>query len=142
MCQTYFNSNHIPSFKYDYTKEDSVITEDNNENNLEFSSDFMKSHSNKKIESFIDKSENFDEQINSRKSVSDLIIETIKEENNEEEEVNSSSKFAQNKLNNREFLLFDEFGPNNKTKFKYKLSLKNLSYEENNKIINELDDEF
>jgi SOS response regulatory protein OraA/RecX len=136
VCPTYFTSNHVSSFKFDYVEEEQVIAEDNNENNLELTV-LKKSHSNKKLETFIDKSENFDDN---KKQISDNIIEEIKEENNEEEEVNETANYHQN--NKSEYLISDEVGPNDKTKLKYRLSMKGKTSYEENKIINELDDEF
>ena len=141
VCSNYLNSNHLASCKFDYTKEEHIIAEDNNENNLECCFDMRKSVSNKKIESFIDRSENFEDYLNMKKSLTESIIEPIKEENIEEEEMISTSNFHQNNKN-CEFLLSDELGPHNKTNRKYRFSLVTSNSEDKNKIINELDDEF
>jgi hypothetical protein len=97
-----------------------------------------KSHSNKKLETFIDKSENFDNQLDMKKN-DNIIIEAIKEENVEEDEI---MNFHQNK--NYEVPLSDEL-PNENAKMKYRLSMKTTSFEENkiNEIneINEVEDE-
>ena len=140
ICPTFFGSNHIHNYKFDYTNEEHTITEDHNENYLENFTDLRKSASKKKIESFIDKSENFEEQLNIRKSVADSYIEPIKEENIEEEENIYTSNFHPfNK--NCEFILSDEKVLSNITNLKYKLSLKSSNFEEINKIIDELDDD-
>ena len=134
-CPTYYSSNHVSSFKFDYKEQNEVIAEDNNENNLE-NVELKISTSSKKLENFIDKSEAFDDQI-SIKKISDNIIEPIKEENIEEDEI-SSTNFFQNKT--CEYPISDELRQNG-TRLKYRLSMKNSVFEEN-KIINELDDDF
>ena len=130
---TYYSLNHNSSFKFDYKEQNEVITEDNNENNLE-NIVVKKRSSNKKIENFIDKSEAFDDQVS--KKISDNINEPIKEENIEEDEV-TQTNFYQNK--GCEYPISDELHQDRR--LKYRLSVKNFSFEEN-KIINELDDDF
>ena len=132
-CPTYYSSN-LSSFKFDYKEQNEVIAEDNNENICE-KIETKRSHSSKKIENFFDKSEAFDDQAN--KKVSEIIIEPIKEENIEEDEV-IQTNFYQNK--GCEYPISDELHHKD-TRLKYRLSMKKFSFEEN-KIINELDDDF
>lgn len=135
---SYFSSNHVSSYKFDYIEEEQVIREDNNENNLEAVETMKKSHSNKKLETFLDKSENFGEQHDIKKP-DNIIIESIKEENIEEEEI---TNFHQGK--NCEIPLSDELAAET-SKMRYRLSMKTTSLEENkiNEIneINENEDE-
>jgi len=137
----FFSSNNMGSYKFD---QEDVITEDNNENNLE-NVELKKSTSNKKLETFIDKSESFDDQMNVKKNITETLIETIKEENVEEEEkedISATANFNQ-KSCSCEFPISDELPQGTGRKLKYRLSMKknSVSFEEENKVIKEVDDE-
>jgi len=121
--------------KFDILTEQNnkVIAEDNNENNCEIfelkSRELKRSSSNKLIDSFMDKSEN-DLLTSAKKQIQENIIETIKEENIEEEEIsNIHTAF------NCDILISDEL--KDQKSFK-RYSIK-AAFEENK--INELDDE-
>ena len=133
-CPAYYISNHKTSFfKFDYKEQNEVIAEDNNENIIE-TLETKRSVSSKKLEYFVDKSEAFDDQIIIKK-ISDNIIEPIKEEISEEDEITSTNFFLNKSC---EYPISDELRQND-TRLKYRLSMKNF---EENKIINELDDDF
>jgi len=129
VCPVYLSSNHVSSFKYNNIEEEQVIKEDNNENNLECI-EMKKNSSCKKLENFIDKLENFEDQIGMKKTHTDNIIETIKEENVEEEEI---TDFHQNNISS-EYPVSDELS-NVQSNMKYRLSVKSTNFEEN-KVIN------
>jgi len=142
--QAFFGSNKkMSSFRFDYVEQEEIITEDHDENNLESHLDMRKSSSIKKLESFIDKSEAFDEQLGiGKKSMTEnIIIESIKEENAEEEdrEELSTSTHYQNK--SCDFPISDELENTNKgCKLKYRLSFNSSKLEEN-KVIKESEDD-
>jgi len=137
----FFSSNHASTLKFDYIEQDEVITEDHDENNLENNLEMRKSSSSKKLENFIDKSEAFDEQHGSmKKAMTENIIESIKEENIEEEEreeLTASTPFRRN-----ESPISDELeqSTHQSCTIKYRLSVKTAKFEEN-KVINESEED-
>jgi len=138
----FFSSNHVSTFKFDYTEQDEVITEDHDENNLENNLDMRKSSSSKKLENFIDRSEAFDEQhgIMKKAMTENIIIESIKEENVEEEEKEELS--ASTPFRRTESPISDELEQSTHPtcKIKYRLSVKTAKFEEN-KVRNESEED-
>jgi len=138
-CRTsFFDPGRVASFKIDLYEQGEVIKEDN-EDMMGNVVEIKKSSSNKKLETLIDKTEAFDDQVNIKKGITED-IETIKEENAEEEDkedLTASSNFNKS----CELPISDELGSNESCKRNFRIAMKQSANLEEIKTIKE-DDEF